>query len=218
MLFKLAGIATSLAITALLSGCKPEAKAAVETTGCPTSADIDRGFVAELSQKYGTMHMRMQRIDDTLMWGSSGIAGSRKMPWHVTFYRGLLRLKEERPNGSDPTIFDHATDLSKLFPLRVGKTHHLKGTRTDARNGTYPFELKLEVVGEESYAIGDCSYPVKRVRLHYRYKMPDGKTKQNTQQRLYSPDLNFNIWTRFGGSSHDYTAIRKRWAADEFPR
>ncbi|MBP1874914.1 hypothetical protein J2Z19_004647 [Ensifer adhaerens] len=153
----------------------PSASSAAQ---CPTAASAKNGFSLlqeEVQSEFRPYHGPIVKIVNR--FGTS-------QPQTVFSYRGLIDLS--LIDGDVQRANHPLSDLSGVFPLKKGSRHDLSfvSLNKDENAGT-EYTYRLEVVGQETFELGDCKYKVLRVKQ----TTMRGAEKLDVWTALYSPDL-----------------------------
>ncbi|WP_457583563.1 hypothetical protein [Ensifer canadensis] len=149
---------------------------------CPTTASAKKGFSLlqeEVQSEYRPYHGPIIKIINR--FGTS-------QPQTVFSYQGLIELS--LMDGNAQQANHPLSDLSSVFPLKKGARHELSfvSLSKDETAGT-KYTYRLEVVGQETFALGDCKYKVLRVKQ----TTMRGEEKLDAWTVLYSPDLSAQV-------------------------
>jgi hypothetical protein len=162
------------------------AAASAAPQDCPTAQSAATGFVVERGEKSKTevFHVGDTDIRTVLRFDGTALL-------ETTQFQGMFDL--ERVDRGRRTVFRPTTDLSHVYPPKVGQIYSARFEATESERRSQ-LVVALTVRELDNLDIGPCRY---QVFLIDRSTVRDNTASQYIETDYYSPDLKLTIAKEF---------------------
>jgi hypothetical protein len=154
---------------------------------CPNAEEAKRGFTLErpdVRSQFRPSAEMVVHVENTF---------DRSAPQTQFFFGGLIEVFRNSETGRFAMF--PLSDLRSIFPLKPDARHELAFLRLAPREkAAIPETLELQVLGKETFSLGQCKYDV----LVVKQSVKGAEGKETTAwTSLYSPDLQAVLAKRY---------------------